>query len=137
MTFHDLAQKFVAQVPRNINDRIKECQEDILCVTEDKGNCSNLIFPEGTKLVKLRLPKNTFLNPGCQVFIKPYCHFIEILDPPTELCYDPKSKDIIAFVNIKNNSKQIGPLWSNDNINTIFAFHNGCRIGKIFKVCKI
>ena len=129
MTFHDLAQKFVAQVPRLFNDRIKECQEDVLYVTptEYNGKYSNLIFPNETKLVKLRLPKNTFMHVGRQVFIQPYCQFIEILDPPTELCYDRNSKDIVAFANIKNKAKD----------NATFTLHKGGRIGKIFKLRKI
>ena len=123
MTFHDLAQKFVAQVPRLLNDRIKECQEDILDATECNGKYSNLIFPNETKLVKLRLTKNSFMQVGRQVFIQPYCQFIEILDPPTELCYDRNSKDIVAFANIKNKSKN----------NTTFILHKGGKIGKISK----
>ena len=128
MTFHDLAKKFIAQVPRFINDQIRECQEDVLydAPTEYNGKYSNLIFPNETKLVKLRLPKNNFMNPGLLVFIQPYCQFIEILDPPTELCYDRNTKDIVAFTKIKNKSKD----------NTTFTLREGVRIGKIFKLHK-
>ena len=126
MTFHELAQKFIAQVPRVFNDRIKECQEDILDATEYSGKYSDLIFPNETRQVKLRLTRNTFMNPGCKVFIQPYCHFIEILDPPTELCYDRNTKDIVAFTKIKNKSKD----------NTTFTLREGVRIGKIFKLNK-
>ena len=128
VTFHELAQKFIAQVPRVFNDRIKECQEDILAdAMECPRKYSNLIFPNETRQVKLRLTKNTFMNAGCKVFIQPYCQFIEILDPPTELCYDRNSKNIVAFTNIKNKSKD----------NTTFTLHEGVRVGKIFKLRKI
>ena len=110
-------------MPRQINDMIKDCREDILDATEYLGNYSNVIFPNELRQVKMRLTNNTLINPGNKIIIEPCCTFVEILDQPQEILYDPEFKLNVVFAYIKNHSKD-----------TTFILKNDTRIGKIVKV---
>ena len=124
VTFHELAQKFVAQVPRKINEKIvKTLYEDVLLhVPEFTEKYSKLIFPRETRQVKIRLTYNTKWKTGCKIWIRPLTKEIELLDhdQPTELHFDPETEFIVGFVNIKNVMEA-----------STYSLANGKRLGKI------
>ena len=114
-------------MPWQINDMIKECHEDILDATEYLGNYSKVIFPKELRQVKMRLTNNTLIKPGNKILIKPCCAFVEILDQPQEILYDPESKLNVVFAYIKNHSKDTTFILKNDTIGKIVKVYDKSR----------
>ena len=127
VTFHELAQKFVAQVPRKINDKIvKTLYEDVLLhVPEFTEKYSKLIFPRETRQVKIRLTHNTKWKACCKIWIRPLTKDIELIDPdlPIELHYEPETEFVAGFVYIKNVMEA-----------STYSLANAKRLGKIIRV---
>ena len=103
VTNSDLANLFIAQVPRKINDKLfKDCShwkiEDIVAI-------SNIEIDHlSEKKVNLRLTHNSRYRSGDKITIQPNCQFLNIKDPYSVLSYNPKSKCLETAVTVKNAS---------------------------------
>ena len=122
-SYSDYAKKIVAQVPRNVNDKLKDFLEDVINVTDYDLNDFATISPGEVKKMKLRLCHNTRLHPGYNVVIKSNYPSLPILDELADLTYEPESKSIVTYVRIQNSSREKS-----------FDLTKGLRIGKIIEV---
>ena len=103
VTNSDLANLFIAQVPRKINDRLfKDWSywqaEDIVAILYIE------IDHLSEKKVNLRLTHNSRYRSGDKITIQPNCQFLNIKDPYSVLSYNPKSKCLETAVTVKNAS---------------------------------
>ena len=122
-SYSDYAKKIVAQVPRNVNDKLKDFLEDVINATDYDLNDFTTIYPGEVRQMKLRLCHNTRLHPGCNVVIKSNYPSLPILDELANLTYEPDSKSIVTYVRIQNSSREKS-----------FDLTKGLRIGKIIEV---
>ena len=122
-SYSDYAKKIVAQVPRNVNDKLKDFLEDVINDTDYDLNDFATISPGEVQQMKLRLCHNTRLHPGCNVVIKSNYPSLPILDELANLTYEPDSKSIVTYVRIQNSSREKS-----------FDLTKGLRIGKIIEV---
>ena len=122
-SYSDYAKKIVAQVPRNVNDKLKDFLEDVINATDYDLNDFATIYPGEVQQMKLRLCHNTRLHPGYNVVIKSNYPSLPILDELADLTYEPDSKSIVTYVRIQNSSREKS-----------FDLTKGLRIGKIIEV---
>ena len=122
-SYSDYAKKIVAQVPRNVNDKLKDFLEDVINATDYDLSGVATISPGEVQQMKLRLCHNTRLHPGCNVVIKSNYPSLPILDELANLTYEPESKSIVTYVRIQNSSREKS-----------FDLTKGLRIGKIIEV---
>ena len=122
-SYSDYAKKIVAQVPRNVNDKLKDFLEDVINATDYDLNDFATIYPGEVQKMKLRLCHNTRLHPGYNVVIKSNYPSLPILDELADLTYEPESKSIVTYVRIQNSSREKS-----------FDLTKGLRIGKIIEV---
>ena len=122
-SYSDYAKKIVAQVPRNVNDKLKDFLEDVINATDYDLNDFATISPGEVQQMKLRLCHNTRLHPGYNVVIKSNYPSLPILDELADLTYEPESKSIVTYVRIQNSSREKS-----------FDLTKGLRIGKIIEV---
>ena len=123
VTNSDLANLFIAQVPRKINDRIfKDWSnwqaEDILAISYIE------IDHLSEKEVNLRLTHNSRYRSGDKITIQPSCPFLKIKDPYSVLNYNPNSKFLETAVTVKNASykTQLYHLTRDYKFGKIYAF---------------
>ena len=124
-SYSDYAKKIVAQVPRNVNDKLKDFLEDVINVTDYDLNDFATIYPGEVQKMKLRLCHNTRLYPGYNVVIKSNYPSLPILDELADLTYEPESKSIVTYVRIQNSSREKS-----------FDLTKGLRIGKIIEIIR-